>query len=246
MASNGLGSVNSTVNINVEYAPELICPVHYEGKEGKKHNLNCTAEGIPTPTVIWRKYGKELDLPMIMTRNDRGNYTVSANNKHGTAKKEVDVDILYAPEFLPGEDTVELSEGSDETLVCSANGNPPPKLKWTDVNALNVHVTTEGRQSTIRITGATSTNTGSYNCTATNSVGTVTRTTTVRMKDPPSVMVYLLVLSALVFFIIIIIVVILRYCIKRRGSYQFTPIPQGTGSLGTPLIPLSQTSNGTS
>ncbi|XP_067088825.1 intercellular adhesion molecule 5 [Osmerus mordax] len=179
-ATNDHGTVNSTVNITVEYAPELICPVHYEGEEGKNHNLTCSAGGMPSPTIIWSKDGKEVDLPVRLTRKDSGEYNVSAINKHGTSYLKMDVNILYAPEFLPGENTLELSEGGDESLVCSAEGNPPPKLEWTyDDAAGNVNVTTGGRQSTVRITGATSTNTGSYSCTATNRVGTATRMITV-------------------------------------------------------------------
>jgi hypothetical protein len=84
---------------------------------------------------------------------------------------------LDAPKFLLGNDTV-VSADSNVSLNCSAEGNPPPEMKWNYTAACNVKLSTEGRQRTIRITTATSTNAGIYICTATNRVGTATRTTT--------------------------------------------------------------------
>ncbi|XP_046894937.1 hemicentin-2-like [Hypomesus transpacificus] len=253
-ATNDHGNGNSTVKITVEYAPELICPVHYEGEEGKNHNLTCSAGGMPAPTIIWSKDGKEIHIPVRLTRKDSGEYNVSAVNKHGTSYRKMDFNILYAPEFLSGEDTLELSEGGDESLVCSAEGNPPPKMEWTyDDAAGNVHVTTEGRQSTVRITGATLTNTGSYICNATNRVGTVTRMITVMMKVPPSdTWYYIVIISLIIIPLIIIIIIIL--CLKHHTKKQgrFTPIPQDscqatgqhTQSTDLPLNTLSQKANG--
>uniref|UniRef100_A0AAZ3PMJ0 Ig-like domain-containing protein n=1 Tax=Oncorhynchus tshawytscha TaxID=74940 RepID=A0AAZ3PMJ0_ONCTS len=88
---------------------------------------------------------------------------------------------LDAPKFLLGNDTV-VSADSNVSLNCSAEGNPSPEMKWNYTAARNVKLSTEGRQRTIRITTATSTNAGIYICTATNRVGTATRTTTVTLK----------------------------------------------------------------
>uniref|UniRef100_A0A8C7J664 Ig-like domain-containing protein n=1 Tax=Oncorhynchus kisutch TaxID=8019 RepID=A0A8C7J664_ONCKI len=88
---------------------------------------------------------------------------------------------LDAPKFLLGNDTV-VSADNNVSLNCSAEGNPSPEMKWNYTAARNVKLSTEGRQRTIRITTATSTNAGIYICTATNRVGTATRTTTVTLK----------------------------------------------------------------
>lgn len=68
------------------------------------------------------------------------------------------------------------------TLNCSAEGNPPPETYWQYTSAANVMETTGGRQKDITITGATSSNAGSYVCVATNRVGTARRAVSLMMN----------------------------------------------------------------
>lgn len=78
--------------------------------------------------------------------------------------------------------TQEVSPGENVNLHCSADGNPPPEISWEYAPADNAMVTTGGRQKNIRITGATSTNTGVYVCVAKSKAGRVTRSVTLLMK----------------------------------------------------------------
>lgn len=86
-----------------------------------------------------------------------------------------------APEFQQGNLTEEISSGGAVTVDCRAEGNPSPVLQWVFTSAESQE-TTRGNQSSINITGATSTNAGIYICVATNKVGSVTRSTTLIMK----------------------------------------------------------------
>ncbi|XP_041719187.1 intercellular adhesion molecule 1 [Coregonus clupeaformis] len=219
--TNDIGSTNSTVHITVEYAPKFTCPDQYIFKENENHNLlvTCTVDGNPSSKITWYKAQQKVDIPQSLTRENRGEYTLVTNNKHGQASHTLVIDVLYAPEFLLGNDTVILSGDSDVSLNCSAEGNPPPEIKWTFA-AGNVTVSTEGRQRTVRITRATSTNAGIYICTATNRVGTATRTTTViPMKGYSTIMIWWIPVVILVTFVLIVVL----YCRwrKRHGHYNF-------------------------
>ncbi|XP_067088826.1 intercellular adhesion molecule 1-like [Osmerus mordax] len=163
-----------------------ISPLNHTGPmvEGTEYQLQCDVLNVAPVrnlTVTWYKgnetiktdsYGDQSKTPVnkspILTitpsREDDGAlYRCEAQlnlGPEGLHPSAIDSDfnltVFYAPEFLPGENTLELSEGGDESLVCSAEGNPPPKLKWTyDDAAGNVNMTTGGRQSTVRITRAT-------------------------------------------------------------------------------------------
>jgi len=68
--------------------------------------------------------------------------------------------------------------GKNVTFNCSADGHPAPEIKWSYSSGVNVTETTKGRQKSISVTRATSTDAGDYICDATNKVGAVRRTVT--------------------------------------------------------------------
>lgn len=84
----------------------------------------------------------------------------------------------YIKEVIPGENV---------TFDCVAEGNPPPEIRWEHTSAVNVIQTTGGRQKSIRITGATSTNAGVYTCVATNKVASVTTSVTLALKGKATI-----------------------------------------------------------
>ncbi|XP_038836953.1 intercellular adhesion molecule 5 isoform X2 [Salvelinus namaycush] len=230
--TNDIGSTSYTVHITVEYAPKFNCIDQYEVKENENHNLSvtCTVDGNPSSKIIWLKAQQEVDIPQSLTRENRGEYTLVTNNTHGKATHKLVINVLYAPEFLLGNDTVEVSAGSDVSLNCSAEGNPPPEMKWNDTAARSVKLSTEGRQRTVRITTA-----GIYICTATNIFGTVTRRTTVTIKGGSTIIFWVIALV----FLVIALVVLKVFCMwkKRQGYYNFIPVNQSN----VPLMPLSTT-----
>ena len=83
---------------------------------------------------------------------------------------------------MEGNHTKEVAPGANVTFECRAEGNPAPAIHWNVSPAVNVKVTTWGRQERITVTGATSTNAGVYICVATNEIGSVTRSVTLVMK----------------------------------------------------------------
>uniref|UniRef100_UPI003AAC59FB intercellular adhesion molecule 5 n=1 Tax=Centroberyx gerrardi TaxID=166262 RepID=UPI003AAC59FB len=234
-AVNTMGRTNTSIDITVEYGPAFTCDDRYEVIENAEHQIQCKPEGKPEPVITWFKDGKEVSSPVRLTKNDSGKYSLKATNEHGDAQHLLYADVLYAPEFQQGNDTVEVTQGSIVSLVCSAEGNPPPKLHWNYTSAPNVNETTGGRQRNIIITGATSTNTGIYICVATNKVGTVTRSTTLIMKDNTTA---IICVTVTILLIIIIIVITLCYCKKKHGQYDFLPVRTRDG----PNIPMTSQS----
>ncbi|KAM6957145.1 cell adhesion molecule 2-like [Aplochiton taeniatus] len=90
------------------------------------------------------------------------------------------VQVQYSPTFLLTDNVVEVSEGSDVSLNCSADGNPQPKFHWASDSADHVNETTEGQGSNVYITGVTANTT--YKCTATNTLGSISKSIHVIVK----------------------------------------------------------------
>ncbi|KAK1877631.1 Angiopoietin-related protein 2, partial [Dissostichus eleginoides] len=124
-----------------------------------------------------------------------------------------DVTLNFAPEINEGTYSKEVKLDGNVTLDCSAEGNPLPDLHWNYTTAENVRETTRGHQKSLTITGATSTNAGVYICAATNNVGKVTSTVTLKMmKGKRSVFpwrfLWWLPIGLIVVFIVIVIVIV--------------------------------------
>uniref|UniRef100_A0AAZ3PQ61 Ig-like domain-containing protein n=2 Tax=Oncorhynchus tshawytscha TaxID=74940 RepID=A0AAZ3PQ61_ONCTS len=239
--------------------------------EGTQYQLQCDIQNIaPLQNLVvkWYKGNEPLDnvtysniskrpedvsatLMISPSKDDNGTqYRCRAEldlgpegpQPHPTVTSEpLNITVHYAPKFLLGNDTVEVSAGSDVSLNCSAEGNPPPEMKWNYTAARNVKLSTEGRQRTVRITTATSTNAGIYICTATNIVGTATRTTTLlTMKGGSSSIIYTF-LVIVVFLVVLVVLIVFCRRKKRQGHYDFIPVNQPNN---IPMMPMSTTGEG--
>eukprot|EP00063_Salmo_salar_P074012 XP_014048847.1 PREDICTED: hemicentin-1-like isoform X1 [Salmo salar] len=182
--------------------------------EGTEYQLQCDIQNIaPLQNLVvkWYKGNEPLDnvtysivsktpvdvsdtLMISPSRHDDGaQYRCRAQldlgpegpQPHPTVTSEpLNITVHYAPEFLPGNDTVEVSAGSDVSLDCSAEGNPPPELRWTNNTAEgNANETTVGRLRTLNISRVTANAT--YNCTVTNRLGSITKQIHVLVEVPP-------------------------------------------------------------
>lgn len=239
--ANSIGDTNATIDISVEYGPSFSCNDHYNVTENVSLGSECEPEGIPKPKSVWMKDGKVIPLPKMWSRLDSGQYSIIATNKHGQANHTLSISVLYAPRILEEPTPRELNEGGNLTLECSADGNPPPELRWIKhPHAANVVVTNRGSQSYIHITEATSSNAGLYSCTATNKVGSVSKNVTITITTGNTRIdnsIIFICLILLLLPLIVILILIYRNYKKKSGRYDITDrtgsaVPLTTMSLG--------------
>ncbi|KAM4597932.1 hemicentin-2 [Polymixia lowei] len=240
-ATNELGSANATIILTVEYGPTCTCGDPREFEEHNvldERNLPCKIEGKPKPRITLLKDGKEMSLPMHFTRKGSGEYSVTATNRYGTATDKQHFEVLYAPVLQQINESIQLTRGMDLSLPCSAEGNPSPKAYWNYKSADNVEVTTRGSQANVSIRGATSTNTGIYNCNATNKVGSRSIYITLHMPDYSAAITTVVVVVLLV----ILSIILIAWCHYRRkhGKYIFLPLNTSDGL----NIPMTDQSTG--
>ncbi|KAM5170645.1 neuronal cell adhesion molecule isoform 2-T2 [Mantella aurantiaca] len=105
--------------------------------------LECIAEGLPTPEIRWNKEGAELPSDRVFYENfnktlkivdvseaDAGKYRCTAHNMRGSVHHIITVIVKAAPYWITDPKNLVLSPGEDGTLICRANGNPPPAITW--------------------------------------------------------------------------------------------------------------------
>ncbi|XP_075384531.1 hemicentin-1 isoform X2 [Tenrec ecaudatus] len=200
-AANVAGSSSANTKLTVHVPPRIrSTEVHYTVNENSQAIFPCMADGIPTPTINWKKgnvlladllgkytsepYG-ELILENVVPE-DSGTYTCVANNAAGEDTHTVSLTVHVLPTFteLPGD--VSLNKGEQLRLSCRATGVPLPKLTWTfNNNIIPAHFDSVNGHSELVIERASKEDSGTYVCTAENSVGFVKAIGFVYVKEPP-------------------------------------------------------------
>ncbi|KAM5295481.1 hemicentin-1 isoform 3-T3 [Glossophaga mutica] len=200
-AANAAGSRSSSTRLTVHVPPRIrSTEVSYTVSENSQAVLPCVADGIPTPAINWKKdnvllanllgkytvepYG-ELILENVVPE-DSGTYTCVANNAAGEDSRTVSLTVHVLPTFteLPGD--VSLNKGEQLRLSCKATGIPLPKLTWTfNNNIIPAHFDSVHGHSELVIERVSKEDSGTYVCTAENSIGFVKAVGSVYVKEPP-------------------------------------------------------------
>uniref|UniRef100_A0A8C9DLV3 Hemicentin-1 n=1 Tax=Prolemur simus TaxID=1328070 RepID=A0A8C9DLV3_PROSS len=200
-AANAAGASSASTTLTVHVPPRIrSTEVHFTVNENSQAILPCVADGIPTPAINWKKdnvpltnlVGKYTAEPYgeLVLENvgleDSGTYTCVANNDAGEDTHTVSLTVHVLPTFteLPGD--VSLNKGEQLRLSCKATGIPLPKLTWTfNNNIIPAHFDSVNGHSELVIERVSKEDSGTYVCTAENSVGFVKAIGFVYVKEPP-------------------------------------------------------------
>ncbi|XP_056305942.1 cell adhesion molecule L1-like a isoform X1 [Danio aesculapii] len=129
-----------------ERKPSILVPSSHSTtflKKGEELELECIAEGLPTPEVEWIKiwgdlpkrtqiknFGKLLTIPNVR-EEDEGRYMCKAKNQHGEDVHHFQVDVEEPPSWQEEPLKSQLAWiGSDIHINCSATGKPQPTITW--------------------------------------------------------------------------------------------------------------------
>ncbi|XP_053349183.1 cell adhesion molecule 4-like isoform X2 [Clarias gariepinus] len=91
----------------------------------------------------------------------------------------LNITVHYDPEIEAGKATEVVMEGEAVSLICTAGGNPEPEVTWSFHSQTKA---TGRRKTTFTIWNTTLADDGVYTCTATNELGSDTRTVSVQVQ----------------------------------------------------------------
>ncbi|XP_060787017.1 hemicentin-1 isoform X2 [Neoarius graeffei] len=202
-ASNSAGRASRDITLILHVLPMiLVGQSEVSVIQGFQSLLPCSAEGVPDPTIHWEKNGDVIQNlqgkftvlrsgELIIERtqpSDAGVFTCVAVNAAGSAHHKVQLSVNMRPVFKESPSDMTLRVGQNLTLTCHAHATPPPVVTWT----VNNHPYTgfsldEAGRSFLMIRNVTARDSGSYVCTAENSVGSVRALAFVRVTEPPVV-----------------------------------------------------------
>ncbi|KAF3694954.1 Matrix-remodeling-associated protein 5 [Channa argus] len=212
IAQNSLGRDRVLTTLEVRTRPPRMQQVSYREAtihQGGELLLECQAEGVPAPVLSWTLPDRSVltsaahsTSRIFMDTNgtlhisaalpsDRGMYRCVASNSAGAASTSLRVHVSSLPPMIQQakEEHLLLSPGRSVYAHCSARGAPLPTLRWRIPDGTlvrpsqflhgNLFVLPNG---TLHIRRIGPNYSGSYECTASNTVGTDKRTVMVELE----------------------------------------------------------------
>ncbi|XP_060749849.1 cell adhesion molecule L1-like a [Tachysurus vachellii] len=144
ISSNPNGETDVTIS---EKKPNLLVPPGDLSQtylvQGQDLEIECIAQGYPTPVIEWTKTGEKLPkrtniknhgkmlIITNVTEADSGRYKCKAKNSAGEAVHSFDITVEEPPHWVqePIKSMV-VAIGSEVNIKCHASGKPPPTITW--------------------------------------------------------------------------------------------------------------------
>ncbi|XP_070848178.1 neuronal cell adhesion molecule a isoform X3 [Chaetodon trifascialis] len=173
---------------------------------GETLELECIAEGLPTPEISWQKDGGELPSSRTSIHDfqktlkvsdvneaDAGDYRCTATNSLGTAHHIIKVTVKAAPFWVSAPRNLILAPNETGILTCRVNGDPKPKISWF-VNGVPIENAPEEHSrkvdgDTVILSNVQSGSSAVYQCNASNEFGYLMANAFVNvLAEPPRVL----------------------------------------------------------
>ncbi|XP_039882062.1 neuronal cell adhesion molecule-like isoform X13 [Simochromis diagramma] len=174
---------------------------------GDKLEMECIAEGLPTPHISWTKisgdlpskrtsflnYNKTLHIEDV-SASDEGDYRCTAKNQFGSVHHTIHVMVKAAPYWIdvPPRNLV-LAPGESGRLSCLASGTPKPTITWA-MNGISIEnspkdLSRKVEDDIIIFTDVQPESSAVYQCNISNEYGYVLSNAFVNvLSEPPRVL----------------------------------------------------------
>ncbi|XP_045078519.1 neural cell adhesion molecule 1-like isoform X12 [Coregonus clupeaformis] len=214
IARNKAGEKEEEVSLNVFMQPKITYLVNQTASELEEQiTLTCEASGDPTPTITWsfgsrvftereqsldgnvvvRSHARVSSLTLKYVQyTDGGHYLCTARNSIGQDQQTMYLEVRYAPK-IQGSVAVYTWEGNAANISCEVLAHPGASVVWfrdgqqqPSTNTTNVKIYNTPAVSYLEVTPDSQNDFGSYNCTATNMIGTESKEFLLIQADVPS------------------------------------------------------------
>ncbi|XP_054865077.1 neuronal cell adhesion molecule-like isoform X6 [Amphiprion ocellaris] len=169
--------------------------------------MECIAEGLPTPEISWTKvsgdlparrtsflhYNKTLRIVNV-SESDAGDYRCTAKNQLGAVHHTIHVSVKAAPYWISGPPrNLVLAPRENGVLTCRASGTPKPSITWS-MNGIPIEnspkdVSRKVEDDTIIFTEVQTGSSAVYQCNISNDYGYLLSNAFVNvLSEPPRVL----------------------------------------------------------
>ncbi|KAJ8391240.1 hypothetical protein AAFF_G00095070 [Aldrovandia affinis] len=214
IAKNKAGMSKKEISLKVFVKPKITFLENQTASELEEMvTLTCEATGDPTPSIVWsfgrRVFTEEeqsLDGNVLVRSDarvssltlkyvqytDAGQYLCSAGSAIGSDAQTMNLEVRYTPK-IQGSVAVYTWEGNPANISCEVLAHPGASVTWfrdgqqlPSSNATSVKIFSTPAVSFLEITPESQNDFGSYNCSATNAMGTESKEFLLIQADVPS------------------------------------------------------------
>ncbi|XP_059224505.1 obscurin isoform X5 [Stomoxys calcitrans] len=212
-ATNELSQTSEYWNVTVFSKPEFVKTLEEEYVHGEKETviMSCRIDAFPESKLTWYQDGKEINLKNSkysvstdgncytlkitgVTRVDAGEYSVKAENEHGSTTSKTKLLIKCTPEITKGLNNLIITEGdTDVTLNVAVDAYPKPGIKWfidgieIDEKRKEFRRQEEGNDYKLIMKEATTALQGTYSVVVMNDYGKLQQECVVTVKCKPKI-----------------------------------------------------------
>uniref|UniRef100_A0A667Y219 Neural cell adhesion molecule L1 n=1 Tax=Myripristis murdjan TaxID=586833 RepID=A0A667Y219_9TELE len=173
---------------------------------GETLELECIAEGLPTPEISWSKESGELPSNRMSLKNfqktleirdvteaDAGDYRCVAKNSLGSVHHIIKVTVKAAPFWISAPRNLILAPNETGILTCRVSGDPKPKISWL-VNGVPIENAPQDpsrkvEDDTVILSNVQTGSSAVYQCNASNEFGYLMANAFVSvLAEPPRVL----------------------------------------------------------
>ncbi|XP_030057939.1 matrix-remodeling-associated protein 5 [Microcaecilia unicolor] len=221
LARNSAGEAKKIVQIQVNVQPpkinghpNTVTTIKETAMINSRKLINCKAEGIPTPRVLWAfpegvilpapYYGNRITVHRngtleinTLKKTDSVQLVCIGRNEGGEARLIVQLTVMEHMEKPIFRNTfsekISIAAGHTISLNCSAEGNPEPEIVWILPNGTQIesghhfHRIYHSNNGTLYIRSLSVAESGTYRCTARNRAGYIERQISLKVGFKPEI-----------------------------------------------------------
>nr|XP_031842375.1 Down syndrome cell adhesion molecule-like protein Dscam2 isoform X1 [Nomia melanderi] len=210
IAASKVGSAEHSARLNVYGLPFIR---HMDKKAivaGETLRVTCPVAGYPIESIVWERDTRVLPINRkqkvfpngtliienVERMSDQATYTCVARNAQGySARGTLEVQVMVAPQIAPfsiGDEPANWGEAV--SAVCTVvKGDLPIEMAWalngepiTVKNHADISISSTGKRvSLMTIEAVSDRHAGEYTCTASNTAGATSYSTTLAVNVPP-------------------------------------------------------------
>ncbi|XP_048013766.1 LOW QUALITY PROTEIN: neuronal cell adhesion molecule-like [Megalobrama amblycephala] len=173
---------------------------------GEVLEMECIADGLPTPVVSWTKLSGEIPSHRASFQNfnktlritevseaDAGEYRCTARNRLGSVHHTIRVSVKAAPYWISAPRNLVLAPLETGVITCRARGHPKPSIRWS-MNGLPIEDAPKDpsrkvEDDTIIFSEVQTGSSAVYQCNASNEYGYLLANAFVNvLAEPPRVL----------------------------------------------------------